>query len=83
MMNKSAKVKFAKAISGAASTVYIDTFVKQASERGIVVDESNLPDLLKTAAALRTVADAVAPVIKEANDEFISDALESLLAVEL
>jgi len=82
-MEKSAKVKFAKAISGAASEVYIEAFVKQASEHGIPVNEENIADLLKTAAALRAVSEEVQPVIKAASDKFIADALDSLLAVEL
>ncbi len=82
-MEKSAKVKFAKAISETASNVYLDAFVKQASQHGIQVNEDNLPNLLKTAAALRAVAEQVQPVVKEANDQFIATALEGLLAVEL
>lgn len=82
-MEKSAKVKFAKATSEAASGVYLESFVKQASANGIRVSEENLPSLLKTAAALRAVAEQVEPIVKQANDKLIETALQDLLAVEL
>ncbi len=82
-MEKSAKVKFAKAISETASNVYLDSFVKQASQNGISVNGDNIDSLLKTAAALRAVAEQVQPIVKEANDQFIETALDSLLAIEL
>lgn len=82
-MEKSAKVKFAKATSETASGVYLESFVKQASANGIPVSEENLPALLKTAAALRAVAEQVGPIVKKANNEFIETALNDLLAVEL
>jgi len=83
-MNKSAQIKFAKAINEATDHVYIDTFVKRASARGIPVNtEEDLAILLKTAAALRAVSEAIAPAVKEANTRRLRTAMESLLAVEL
>ena len=82
-MEKSAKVKFAKATGEAASQVYLESFVKQASEYGLVVTEDNIEDLLKTAAALRAVGEQIEPIVKQANNQMIKSALDDLLAVEL
>jgi len=83
-MEKQAQVKFAKAINQAADAAYLETFVKRASENGIQINsEDDLSNLLKMASALRTVSNAVAPAIKEANTEFLSTALDQLMAVEI
>jgi hypothetical protein len=83
MMEKSAQVKFAKVINAATDEVYLQAFVKRASERGVPVTEEDLPALLKTATALRKVSDILAPAIKKANSQVINTALDSLLNVEL
>ena len=83
-MNKSAKVKFAKAINNVADNQYLDTFVKVAADRGIQCNtDADLTALLKTAAALRAVSVEVEPAIKEANTQFLQTACDSLLHVEL
>jgi len=83
-MKKSAQIKFAKAINSAADQVYVESFLKRAMERGVkITSEQDLDTLFKTAAALRTVAKAIEPAVKEANSAFLSTALDSLLAIEL
>jgi len=83
-MKKSAQIKFAKAINGATDQVYAEAFLKRAAERGIPCStKDDFQNLLKTAAALRAVSEAVGPAIKEANSKFIATALDSLLSVKL
>lgn len=83
-MKKSAQIKFAKAINGATDRVYVESFLKRAAERDIPVNsEQDLETLLKTAAALRAVSEAIGPAVKEANTKFLTTALDSLLAVKL
>lgn len=83
-MDKSAQIKFAKAINESTDAVYLEAFAKRAAERGVQFNtEEDLANLLKTAAALRTVSETIAPAVKEANTKYLKTALDSLLAVEL